>query len=84
MLDKLTAIQNRERYSDGEMARRLGISRSGWNLIRRGKMALSADVAVTAAGVWPELSLDLLQRAEQAAVSVADGRSLLIEPEGAA
>lgn len=75
MLDKLKAIQQRERLADGPMAERLGISRSAWNLIRNGKLELSDAVAVTAAGVWPELTRDLLDRAEQAAVSVADSRS---------
>jgi transcriptional regulator with XRE-family HTH domain len=72
MLDKLKAIQERDHLTDGDMARRLGISRSLWNLIRNGKMELSDAVAMTAAGVWPELSRDLLKRAEQAALSVAD------------
>lgn len=84
MLHKLIAIQKREALSDGPMAARLGISRSAWNLIRRGKMDLSAEVAITAAGVWPELSLDLLARAEQAAVSVADSRTSDGTEKGAA
>jgi hypothetical protein len=63
MLDKLIAIQHREELHDGAMAARLGISRSAWNLIRRQKLALGHGVAVRAAGAWPELSRDLLDRA---------------------
>jgi len=63
MLDKLISIQRREGLADGAMASRLGISRSAWNLIRRNKLALGDGVAVRAAGAWPELSRDLLDRA---------------------
>lgn len=84
MLDKLRTIQRDQKLNDGEMAARLGISRSGWNLIRRGKMPLSDSVAVTAAGVWPSLTRDLLDRAESAAGSLTDSAQSNASPNEAA
>lgn len=84
MLEKLKAIQQREKLTDGGMAEQLGISRSAWNLIRNERMALSGDVAITAAGVWPELTRDLIDRAEQAALSAADSRAMVSSERGAA
>lgn len=72
MLDKVIAIQKREGLADGPMAERLGLSRSGWNLMRRGKLPFSGDVALRAAGAWPELTRDLLDRAESAASSLTN------------
>lgn len=84
MLDKLIAIQRREGLSDGPMAERLGLSRSGWNLMRRGKLAFSAEVAIRAAGEWPELTRDLLNRAESAALARTDGPTISEPTRGAA
>lgn len=70
MREKLIAIQRRDRLSDGEMAVRLGCSRPTWNLIKNGRRDLPDAYAVRAAGVWPELTRELLDRA---ALSVTDG-----------
>lgn len=58
--ERLTAIQRREHLTDRAMAERLGISRSAWNMIRNGKMALTSRVQMRAAGAFPELLPDLL------------------------
>lgn len=70
MKDSLIAIQTRERLSDGQMAERLGVSRPWWNRVKNGHLTLTDEVAVRAAGLWPELTRDLLDRA---AASVANG-----------
>lgn len=67
MLQKLTAIQQREGLSDRGMAQRLGLSRPHWNLIRNGRRTLTPDVALRAAGAFPELTRDLLALAESKA-----------------
>lgn len=63
MLDELCAIQKRDKLSDTAMGSKLGVSRSRWNAIRNGKQTLSDNLALTAAGVWPELTRELLNRA---------------------
>lgn len=70
MIDKLQAIQKRDDLSDLEMGRLLGVSRSRWNAIRNGKQPLSDNLALAAAGVWPELTRDLIDRAASVASSV--------------
>ncbi len=67
MLEKLIAIQQREELTDAQFAAKLGISRPLWNMIRRGVMGLSASAAITAVGVWPELTADLLSMADSQA-----------------
>lgn len=74
MLTKVTDIQNREGLTDGDMAARLGISRWMWNRIRNGHKPFDDKLAVRAAGVWPELTRDLLDRAS-ASVSVVPERT---------
>jgi plasmid maintenance system antidote protein VapI len=69
MLKKLREIQKRERLTDGEMAEKLGCSRPSWNLMKNGHRELRDEWAVRAAGVWPELSRDLLALAAESAVS---------------
>lgn len=71
MLIALRNLQQRERLSDGAMARRLGCSRPYWNLIRNGKRPLTHEIAVRAAGTWPELTRHLLDMAEDSVMSVA-------------
>lgn len=63
MLNELRAIQEREKLSDADFGARLGVSRSRWNAIRNGKQSLSDNLALAAAGVWPELTRELLNRA---------------------
>ena len=76
MLTELKAIQQRHGFSDEQMAARLGVSRSRWNAIRNGKQSLSDNLAIIAAGVWPELTRTLLERAASAASSQTnDGAS---------
>jgi transcriptional regulator with XRE-family HTH domain len=55
MRDLLIAIQQREGWNDGQMAERLSISRSAWNMIRNGNLPLSERVQMKAAGAFPEL-----------------------------
>jgi transcriptional regulator with XRE-family HTH domain len=69
VLDELKRIQQRDKLSDAEMGRRLGVGRSRWNAIRNGKQTLSDNLALAAAGVWPELTRDLIDRAASAASS---------------
>lgn len=68
MLNKVIDIQKRERLHDAQVAERLGIARPTWNRIRNGHLPFGDHLAVRAAGCWPELTRDLLDRA--AAVSV--------------
>ena len=63
MLLKLVAIQTREHLTDGQMAEKIGLSRPTWNRVKNGRLALTDEVAVRAAGLWPELTRDLLDRA---------------------
>lgn len=72
MLQALVEIQRREARSDGYMAVRLGCSRPYWNLIRNGKRPLTHEIAVRAAGTWPELTKHLLDMAEHSVMSVAN------------
>lgn len=67
MLSQLTAIQRRHGWSDAEMAGRLGLSRSHWNLVRNGRVSFTPELAVRGAGAFPELTRTLL---DLAAVSV--------------
>lgn len=60
MLEQLIDIQRRNSWPDGEVARRLGISRSYWCHLRRGNMQFTPMVAVRAAGAFPELTRALL------------------------
>jgi plasmid maintenance system antidote protein VapI len=64
MLLKLVAIQRREGLTDGQMAARLGVSRPWWNRVKNGRLPFTDEVAVRAVGVWPELTRDLLDRAQ--------------------
>jgi transcriptional regulator with XRE-family HTH domain len=59
-VDRLTGIQRRDKLTDREMAARLGISRSAWNMIRRGKLPLTDRVQVRAARAFPELLPDMV------------------------
>ena len=72
MLESLKRIQHDEKLSDGQMAAKLGVSRSSWSLYRRGLTALPDRVALTAAGVWPALTRELLHRAQSAADSLTN------------
>lgn len=63
MLNKVKAIQTREGLKDEDMADRLGIPRPVWNRIKNGHRPLTDRIALRAAGQWPELSKDLLDRA---------------------
>lgn len=63
-------IQRREGLTDGELAARLGISRWLWNRIKNGHKPVTSEVAVRAAGAFPELTRELLDRA---AASVTNG-----------
>lgn len=75
MIESIRRIQLRDELSDTEVGRRLGVSRSRWNAIRNGKQTLSDNLAFTAAGVWPELTPDLIERAALAAPLVTNGRT---------
>ena len=69
--DALIALQQRKGLTDAEMAERLGCSRPYWNLIRHGKRAFPRDMAIRAAGAWPELTRHLLDMAEQSVPNTA-------------
>jgi len=53
------------------MAARLNCSRPLWNLIKNGHRPVSDDLAVRAAGAFPELSADLLARAAKSVANRA-------------
>jgi plasmid maintenance system antidote protein VapI len=72
MKDALVTLQQRDGLTDTEMALRLGCSRPYWNMIRHGKRTFPSDMAVRAAGVWPELTRHLLDMAEDSVRSVAN------------
>lgn len=63
MLEAMKDIQIREGLTDGQMAQRLFCSRPLWNRVKNGRMPLSDDLAVRAAGAFPELTRELLDRA---------------------
>lgn len=73
MIEKLRQIQQRDKLSDADMGKRLGVSRSRWNAIRNGKQTLSDNLAFAAAGAWPELTRDLIERATLSAPLVTNG-----------
>lgn len=79
MLTNLAAIQKRERLTDAAMASKLGISRPTWNRVRNGRLPLTDEVAMRAAGQWPELTRDLLNRAASA-VSAGTNTGIKAEP----
>jgi len=66
MKDKVVAIQYRDGLTDGRMAALLGISRPTWCNIRNGRARFTHNVAIRAAGAFPELTRDLLEMAEAA------------------
>lgn len=72
MREQLIAIQRREALTDGQMAARLHCSRPLWNLIKNGRRPVSDDLAVRAAGAFPELARSLLERAEHSVRPVAN------------
>lgn len=72
MLERLRAIQTREGLTDGQMAARLRCSRPLWNRVKNGHMLLSDDLAMRAAGAFPELTRDLLDRAEASVRTVTN------------
>lgn len=55
MLERLLAIQARDKLIDREMAVRLGIARSSWTDIRNGKRRLTEAVVMRAVRAFPEL-----------------------------
>lgn len=55
LLAAVVAVQRANRWSDGVMAGRLGVSRQTWNLIRRGRLALSAPTLGGVARLVPAL-----------------------------
>lgn len=69
VIDELRSIQARDGLTDTQMGARLGVSRSRWNAIRNGKQSLSDNLAIVAAGVWPELTRTLIDRAATAATT---------------
>lgn len=73
MLNELRSIQRRDKLSDEQMGALLGVGRSRWNAIRNGKQTLSDSLALVAAGVWPELTRSLIDRAASAASSQTNG-----------
>lgn len=73
MKERLLAIQSENGWNDREMAERLGCSRPLWSLIRQGKTEVSADLAVRAAGAFPELSVDLLELARDSVTPQTNG-----------
>lgn len=75
VLQNLIAIQNREGLSDSAMARRIGLSRPHWNLIRNGKRSMTHAVAVRAAGAFPELTRDLIDIASVSVRTPANGHA---------
>lgn len=60
MLTKLRDIQRRNRWTDQEMARRLGIARSTWTELKNDRLPLTERIQMRAAGAFPELVDDLL------------------------
>lgn len=55
MVEELIRKQQELKVGDEEFARELGISRTLWNLIRRGKRGMSGNVKVLAARRFADL-----------------------------
>ncbi len=70
MLEALRKLQQDRALTDGQMAASLGVHRSQWNLMKNGHRPLTHDVAVKAAGAWPELTRHLLDIAQASASAV--------------
>ncbi len=60
MLLKLKAMQEREGWTDAQMAVRLNVARSTWTEIKNGRLPLSDRHQVAAARAFPDLLGDLL------------------------
>jgi transcriptional regulator with XRE-family HTH domain len=65
MLTKLLSIQTDLGLNDRQMAERLGVSRSAWNMIRNERIPLTDRVQMAAARAFPELRADLLAQVTQ-------------------
>lgn len=55
LVQALEAIQRANGWTDGEMAKRLGMPRQHWNYIRRGQRGLGVQTLGRIASAFPEL-----------------------------
>lgn len=73
MRTRLIELQQQRALTDAEMASVLGVSRPHWNLVKNGRVELSDELAIRAAGSFPELTRDLLELAASRGMAVAAG-----------
>jgi transcriptional regulator with XRE-family HTH domain len=55
LVQALVAIQRANGWTDGDMAKRLGVPRQHWNYIRRGQRGLGVQTLGRIASAFPEL-----------------------------
>lgn len=65
MVEKLREIQQRNGWTDEQMAAKLGVARSTWTEIKNGRLNLSPRAQMLAAGAFPELVTDLVLSVSQ-------------------
>lgn len=60
LIDKIKALQEAEGLSETDFARRLGMSRANWFLIKKGERQLTNKFLSGVMGVFPQLTVDIL------------------------
>lgn len=60
MLSKLRTIQQRNQWTDLQMAAQLGVARSTWTELKNDRLPLTERLQMKAARAFPELLGDLL------------------------
>lgn len=61
MLERLIAIQVRDRLDNAEMGRRLGVGPSRWSALRNGLQPWSERLELRAARAFPEIGIGLAE-----------------------
>jgi transcriptional regulator with XRE-family HTH domain len=60
LVEKIKQCQEAAGLNESEFARKLGMSRANWFLIKKGQRGLSNDFLSAVMGAFPELTLDIL------------------------
>lgn len=61
LIEKIKAKQEERKLTESEFAKRLGMSRANWFLIKKGKRDLGADFLGGVMREFPELTLDIME-----------------------
>ncbi len=59
--ERIKSIQERDKFTDTEVSKRLGIHRTTWNRIKNGKSEPDKETLRKLARIYPELGLDILK-----------------------